>query len=226
MEKFKKIIPIIKIKNFPSREKVTQDFKLFLEERKSKDKFKILNKSDNLLLYVNNPSIAYKYNERFNNKILANPLYSNSKCTLIIKKPKKNNFLYESKIYSHIKPKLYMQVKPNIVNKYLIKSYSSIGDYEKKHWASLADKACIINNDSPYMDILTKEFIERKNNEKKWIVKQKFNNYVSKRSSNEIHSNTDIKNYVMRTPSLPPVLYRFRRNEKNKWVGNADFQLY
>ena len=72
MEKFKKIIPIIKIKNFPSREKVTQDFKLFLEERKSKDKFKILNKSDNLLLYVNNPSIAYKYNERFNNKILAN----------------------------------------------------------------------------------------------------------------------------------------------------------
>ena len=50
MEKFKKLIPIIKIKNFPSREKVTQDFKLFLEERKSKDKFKILNKSDNLII--------------------------------------------------------------------------------------------------------------------------------------------------------------------------------
>ena len=90
----------------------------------------------------------------------------------------------------------------------------------------MADKAGFINNDSPYMDELTKDFIERKNNEKLWIVKKKFNNFVSKRSSNEIHAYSDIKNYVMQTPSLPPLLYQFRQRQKNKWVGKADFQLY
>ena len=48
--KLKKLIPIIKIKNFPSHDKVMQDFKSFLSERKLKEKFKILNKSDHLLL--------------------------------------------------------------------------------------------------------------------------------------------------------------------------------
>jgi hypothetical protein len=222
--KLKKLIPIIKIKNFPSHDKVMQDFKSFLSERKLKEKFKILNKSDHLLLYVNTPSIAYKYNERFNNKILANPLYSYSKCSLILKKPKFNKLNF-SHNYSYIKPKLYEPIKPN-TNKSLVKSYSVISDYERKHWFNLADKAGSINNDSPYMDELTKDFIERKNNEKLWIVKKKFNNFVSKRSSNEIHAYSDIKNYVMQTPSLPPLLYQFRQRQKNKWVGKADFQLY
>ena len=43
---------------------------------------------------------------------------------------------------------------------------------------------------------------------------------------NESLTYSDIKNYVMQTPSLPPLLYQFRQRQKNKWVGKADFQLY
>ena len=66
----KQLPPIIKIKNFPSRDKVVNDFKSFITERKLKEDYKIVDKTNNqLLFYVNSPSIACKYNERYNNKI-------------------------------------------------------------------------------------------------------------------------------------------------------------
>ena len=76
------------------------------------------------------------------------------------------------------------------------------------------------------MDSLTREYIEKKNNEKKWIDKKNFNVFVGKASSVNNSNSNEIKNYVGRTPSLPPVLYQFRRPQKNKWVGNCDFHLY
>ena len=224
---FGKVAPIIRIKNFPSRENVINDFKSFITERKYKDNYRIINKPNTILLKVHNPSIAYKYNERFSNKILANPLYSNSKCSLIFKKEKKDaNTLNISHNYSHIKPKLYLPIKPLTNNKSLSKSASVIGEYERKHWAHIRNKACIIENDSPYMDMLTKEYLEKKNNEKKWVVKKNFDVFVGKATSLINHNCNDIKNYVRITPSLPPILYQFRRNEKNKWVVKSDFQLY
>ena len=226
IENVKKLAPIIKIKNFPSRENVIKDFKTFLSERKFREKYKISNKTSQILFYVKNPSIAYKYNERFNNKILANPLYANSQCCLIFKKPKNNNPFIHSHNYSYIKPKIYEPVKRNNNNKSLSKSISVIGEYERKHWAHIRNKACIIENDSPFMDSLTKEYLEKKNNEKKWVVKNNFDVFVGKASSNQSHNFNEIKNYVMRTPSLPPVLYQFRKNDKKKWVAKSDFQLY
>ena len=101
-----------------------------------------------------------------------------------------------------------------------------IGEYERKHWAPIRNKACIIENDSPYMDYLTKEYLEKKDNEKKWVVKKNFDVFVGKASSVQSHNFNEIKNYVRITPSLPPVLYQFRRNERNKWVSKSDFQLY
>ena len=223
----RKLAPIIRIKNYPSREKVVNDFNKFLFERKLKDDYKIVDKNNQLLFYVNNPSIAYKYNERYNNKILANPLYSNSQCSLIFNKPKNNNSLLNStRLYSNIKPKLYLPVKSLTEEKPLIRSASVISDYERRHWANIKDKACIIENDSPYMDNISKEYIEKKNNEKKWVNKQNFNVFVGKASSINNHDKNEIKNYVFRTPSLPPILYQFRKPQKKKWVGKADFHLY
>ena len=76
------------------------------------------------------------------------------------------------------------------------------------------------------MDYLTKEYLEKKDNEKKWVVKKNFDVFVGKASSVQSHNFNEIKNYVRITPSLPPVLYQFRRNERNKWVSKSDFQLY
>ena len=224
---FGKIAPIIRIKNFPSRENVINDFKSFMTERKYKENYKIIYKPNSIFLKVNNPSIAYKYNERFSNKIMANPLFQNSKCSLIFQKPKKDlNTLNISHNYSHIKPKLYLPKNSHTKNTFLNKSASVIGEYERKHWAHIRNKACIIDNDSPYMDMLTKEYLEKKDNEKKWVVKKNFDVFVGKASSQQSHNCNDIKNYVRRTPSLPPILYQFRRNEKNKWLVKSDFQLY
>ena len=227
IENYEKLSPVIKIKNFPSRERVVKDFKSFLLERKSRERYKIVNKSNKILLYVNSPNIAYKFAERYNNKILANPLYSNSQCSLIFNKPKNNNSLLNStRLYSNIKPKLYLPVKSLTEEKPLIRSASVISDYERRHWANIKDKACIIENDSPYMDNISKEYIEKKNNEKKWVNKQNFNVFVGKASSINNHGKNEIKNYVFRTPSLPPILYQFRKPQKKKWVGKADFHLY
>ena len=228
IENIKKLAPIIKIKNFPSREKVINDFEKFLSERKSKEKYKIINKTNQLLFYVKNPILAYKFNERYNNKIKANSSYSNSNCSLIFNNDtKKNNTsLNISHNYSYIKPKLYLQPKSRTIHKPLNKSVSVISEYERKHWAKIRDKACIIENDSPYMDSISKEFIEKKNNEKKWVVKKNFDVFVGKASSLNNYNVNEIKNYVQRTPSLQPILYNFRPKEKNKWISKADFQLY
>ena len=225
---YKKLAPIIRVKNFRSRDNVINDFKSFITERKYKDNYKILNKPDQIIFRVNNPTIAYKYNERFKNKILANPLYSNSSVSLIFKnkKKEKNNLMNYSHNYSYIKPKLYLPVKPHTNNKSLNKSISIIGEYERKHWAHIRNKACIIENDSPFMDSLTREYLEKKDNEKKWVVKKNFDVFIGKASSLQSHSYNDIKNYVNITPSLPPILYQFRRNEKDKWIVKSDFQLY
>ena len=220
----KQLPQIIKIKNFPSRDKVVNDFKTFLTERKLKEDFKIVDKTNQLLFYVNSPSIAYKYNERYNNKILANPLFSNSSIS-IISKDNNINTPFFCKNYSYVKPRLLNSNKINH-KKFLNKSVSVISEYERKHWADIKEKACIIDNDSPFMDSTTKEYLEKKKNQKKWVVKKKFENIVGKASSFQNYSFHDIKNYVMRTPSLPPVLYQFRNRVKNKWVGKADFQLY
>ena len=89
-ENAQKLIPVIQIKNFPSLSDVIQDFKLFLTERQSKEKYKIIDrrKSNKIFLYVSNPNTAYKFTEKYNKKFLENPIYSNFECSFTLKNPK------------------------------------------------------------------------------------------------------------------------------------------
>ena len=223
---------IIKITDFPSRNEVLSYFKSFLPEKTSPQDYNIINKSNQILFILKDHKLAYNFTETFNNKILDNPFYSNTECSLSFKKMQRsqstlNVIKTNNKNYSNIKKKLYQKNKNklnNIPSNY--KNSSFISDYEKAHWANIKEKAGLIENDSPYMDSLTKEYIEKKKNEKKWVDKRNFNIYVGKASSVENYNVNEIKNYVGRTPSLPPVLYQFRKPQKNKWVGNRDFRLY
>ena len=233
-ENLEKLMPVIKIKNFPSRQRVLKDFKSFLTEKKLQEEYKIknLNKTNKLLLFLSNSSAAYKFTEKFNEKILKNPNYHNSKCSLTFKRAEKlnNPIINDMKNNNSInKPKLYL--KPNrrknkAENKYLSKSVSSISDYEKKHWADIRDKACIIDNDSPYIDEMDKEYTEKIKYMKKWVDKKNFDIFVGKASSIRNSYKNEIKNYVIRTPSLPPLLHQFRKTQKNKWFGKKNFILY
>ncbi len=61
---------------------------------------------------------------------------------------------------------------------------------------------------------------------KKWIDKKNFNIFVGKASSLRNSFQNEIKNYVVRTPSLPPIQYQFRKIQKTKWIDTKDFRLY
>jgi hypothetical protein len=229
----KKISAIIKITDFPSRNEIISFFKSFIPQKTPPLDYSIINKSNQILFIVKDHNFAYNFTETFNKKIIDNPLYSNTECSLSFKKMQRSsstiNNIRTKKNYSNVKSKIFQRNRSNDKLNNYEKSYkniSYISDYEKAHWANIKDKAGIIENDSPYMDSLSKEYIEKKKNEKKWVDKKNFNIFVGKASSVNNHNNNEIKNYVGRTPSLPPVLYQFRRPQKTKWVGNGDFHLY
>ena len=228
----KKISAIIKITDFPSRNEIISFFKSFIPQKTPPLDYSIINKSNQILFIVKDHNFAYNFTEAFNKKIIDNPLYSNTECSLSFKKMQRSSSTInniKTKKYSNVKSKIFQRNRSNDKLNNYEKSYkniSYISDYEKAHWANIKDKAGIIENDSPYMDSLSKEYIEKKKNEKKWVDKKNFNIFVGKASSVNNHNNNEIKNYVGRTPSLPPVLYQFRRPQKTKWVGNGDFHLY
>ena len=172
--------------------------------------------------------MAYDFTEKFNQKILNNPLHSKTECILTFKKNISNQRssstinIKGTRNYSFIRPKLYHIKKTKIINQ----KHSFISDYERVHWAKIKDKAGIIENDSPYIDSQSKDYIEKKQNQKKWVNKQNFNIFVGNASKRISYDLNEIKNYVCKTPSLPPLLYQFRGPDKKKWIGNRDFYRY
>lgn len=232
--KSRKLISLIKITKFPSRIELIDDFNSFLSFNTPKEDYNIINKPNEILFVIKDQNLAYDFFKFVNKKITDNPLYINTECFLCFKKSKETystpsiiKYKKKTSNYTNVKSKLYLNKRNNIkLNHYFVnKGYSSISDYEKKHWANIKDKAGIIENDSPYVDNLSKEYREKKINEKKWVTKKNFNIFVGKATSINNSLSSEIKNYVIRTPSLPPITYKFRQEQRNKWVGGY-FKLY
>ena len=222
--KTKQILAIIKIRDFPSRNEIISFFKSFLPQKTSPQDYNIINKSNQILFIMKDHNLAYNFTEKFNKKIIDNPLYSKTECSISFKKVQRSSSTLN---LGGINTKLYAKKNnKSFSNIFTNKNHPFISDYERAHWAHIKDRAGIIENDSPYIDNQSREYIERKQNEKKWIDKKNFNIFIGKASSVDISHSNEIKNYVGRTPSLPPVLYQFRSPQKSKWVGNGDFHLY
>lgn len=229
------LIPaIITISDFPSRNEVIDFFKSFWTENSTKDNYQITNKSNEINFIVYQHDLAYKFTELFNKQISENPLYARTECFLSFRKIQKSSSSMNigNNRYSKIKSRL--MKKPNSNNnmnhlssigKYN-KSKSYVSDYERIHWADIKNRALVVSYDSPYMDLLDKDYKEKVKNKKKWVVREGFNNYIGKASSNVSSNFNEIKNYVRLTPSLPPLLYEFRRPQKKRWIGKGDFLLY
>ena len=226
---YKQIPATIKIINFPSRNEVISFFINFLPQNTPAGDYTIINKSNQILIIIKDHYLAYTFTEKFNEKILNNPLHSKTECTLSFKKLQRSSSNIDIRTkndYPLIKSKLYQRKTIKNNNKPIRSTSSLISDYERVHWAKIREKACIIENDSPYIDHQTKEYIEKKMNEKRWVNKENFNVFVGKASSVNNSNLNEIKNYVRKTPSLPPALYQFRVRNKKKWIGNGDFNLY
>lgn len=65
---------------------------------------------------------------------------------------------------------------------------------------------------------LNKEYME---NKKKWINKKDFQRIFGRKSSQE--NAHFISNYVSLDPSNPPILHKFREEDRSKWIGNSGF---
>ena len=225
-----KLIPVIKIKNFPSKDIVIKDFKSYLSEKKSNENYKISfynNTKNKIYLHLSHSNTAYNLTKNYKKKILTDPLYSKMKCSLFFVKP--DNFW---DLTEDLMKTIRIQKESNCEkfrkthrekNFRLNKSCSYINSYEKKHWADVREKAGIIDNSSPYLDRYDKENIEKMKNMQKWIIKKDFISSVGKASSLLNYKKKEIKNYVMKTPSLPPVLHQFREIDNRKWIGKKNF---
>ena len=229
----KKLSAIIKIVNYPSKNDIINYFKKFLKKLAIEIEYNIKNKENEILIIIPNHEIAYKLLESFNKEISNNILYSNCECSLSFKSfphsislPKiqnknKNKIFFPKEINTshHYK-------KFNIVKKPLIYNSSSsvnIRSYAQRHWADIKDKAGVINSYEPYIEWHIREYKEKMSNKKKWMDQKGFNNNVGRASKNR---GNFIKNYVRVTPSLPPLLYEFRKPQKNKWINQSGFNLY
>ena len=225
-----KLIPIIKIKNFPSKDIIIKDFKSYLSEKKSNENYKISfynNPRNKIYLHLSHSNTAYNLTKNYKKKILTNPLYSKTKCSLFFIKPDDichltMDFMKTIRIQKVSNCEKFRKTHRE-KNMRLNKSCSYQNSYEKKHWADIREKAGIIDNSSPYLDRSDKEYIDKIKNMKKWIIKKDFISTVGKASSLVNSTKKEIKNYVMKTPSLPPVLHQFREIDKRKWVGKKNF---
>ena len=224
-----KLSAVIKIVNFPSRNEIIEYFKSFMKEFTIETDYSVKNKAHEILFIIANHEIALKFLETFNKEISNNLLYSNCECSLSFKTfpsslslPKiKNRY----KIISSGKLNNSHSVKKlNFVKKFS-HNYSSIniGSYEQRHWADIKSKAGVLNIVEPYIEDHIRKYKEKLDSRKKWIDQKGFNNNVGKASFNRVNF---IKNYVRVTPSLPPLLYKFRQPQKNKWINHSDFNLY
>ena len=105
------ISAIIKITDFPSRNEIISFFKSFLPEKISPQDYSIINKSNQILFIMKEHNLEYKFTEEFNKKIMDNPFYSNTECSLSFKKMQRStstlNNLRKRNKYSNIKSKLY-----------------------------------------------------------------------------------------------------------------------
>ena len=227
-ESNEKLLVAIKIKDFPSRNEIINYFKEFIKEYPPEIEYSIKNKSNEILIVINNNEIALKFMQTFNEEIANNLLYANVDCSLSFQAPQKTILL--PKVKSRYKIASSRNAKTNSVNKIriikkLTRNHSSfnIASYAERHWADIKSRAGVINLEDPYIEQHTIEYKERLNDKKKWMDIRGFNNNVGLAS---ISKKYFIKNYVRLTPSLPPLLYNFRTPQKNKWLDQSGFNLY
>ena len=224
-----KLSAVIKIVNFPSRNEIIDYFKSFIKEFTIENDYIIKNKAHEILIILGNHEIALKFLETFNKEISNNLLYSNCECSLSFQTFPSSLSLPKIKsrykIVSSSKLNNSHSVKKLQMVKKLSHNYSSVnlGSYEQRHWADIKSKAGVLNVVEPYIEGHTREYKEKLDNKKKWIDQKGFNNNVGRASFNR---GNIIKNYVRLTPSLPPLLYKFRQPQKNKWINHSDFYLY
>jgi hypothetical protein len=212
---------IVTIKNFPSRNEILLFFNKFIITNKINSDYKIENTSNCINLKFLESDIGYLFVEQLKTSIINNELYKN----LSIKITEKQSKL-KSKSTSNIFSKRNKGIIPISNSSNLTLSRNKITDnsYYHIHMLDISKKAGVITNSSPYINFLHKEYLDKIENKKKWVCNKDFITSVGRAENNK--NIFIIKNYVNITPSNSPLLYKFRNENKTKWMSKKGFILY
>ncbi len=212
---------IVTIKNFPSRNEILLFFNKFIITNKINSDYKIENTSNCINLKFLESDIGYLFVEQLKKSIINNELYKN----LSIKITEKQRKL-KSKSTSNIFSKRNKGITPISNSSNLTLSRNKITDnsYYHIHMLDISKKAGVITNSSPYINFLHKEYLDKIENKKKWVCNKDFITSVGRAENNK--NIFIIKNYVNITPSNSPLLYKFRNENKTKWMSKKGFILY
>ena len=212
---------IVTIKNFPSRNEILLFFNKFIITNKINSDYKIENTSNCINLKFLESDIGYLFVEQLKKSIINNELYKN----LSIKITEKQSKL-KSKSTSNIFSKRNKGIIPISNSSNLTLSRNKITDnsYYHIHMLDISKKAGVITNSSPYINFLHKEYLDKIENKKKWVCNKDFITSVGRAENNK--NIFIIKNYVNITPSNSPLLYKFRNENKTKWMSKKGFILY
>ena len=212
---------IVTIKNFPSRNEILLFFNKFIITNKINSDYKIENTSNCINLKFLESDIGYLFVEQLKTSIINNELYKN----LSIKITEKQSKL-KSKSTSNIFSKRNKGITPISNSSNLTLSRNKITDnsYYHIHMLDISKKAGVITNSSPYINFLHKEYLDKIENKKKWVCNKDFITSVGRAENNK--NIFIIKNYVNITPSNSPLLYKFRNENKTKWMSKKGFILY
>ena len=212
---------IVTIKNFPSRNEILLFFNKFIITNKINSDYKIENTSNCINLKFLESDIGYLFVEQLKKSIINNELYKN----LSIKITEKQSKL-KSKSTSNIFFLINKGIIPISNSSNLTLSRNKITDnsYYHIHMLDISKKAGVITNSSPYINFLHKEYLDKIENKKKWVCNKDFITSVGRAENNK--NIFIIKNYVNITPSNSPLLYKFRNENKTKWMSKKGFILY
>ena len=211
----KKSCSIITIEKFPSRNEIIIFINNFIINNQINSNYEIGNFSDVIKINFADKNVGYLFMKEFKKSFHNNELYKNVSINLT----EKNHNFYKSKSTSNI----LLKSNNRIYQKYNDSNILN-NSYLHRHMLDISKKAGVITNSSPYMSLEHREYIEKLKNKKKWVSDRDFITSVGRPINNK--KIFIIQNYVSLTPSIPPLLYKFRNENKKKWMTTKGFKLY
>lgn len=222
MEENKSSVSVVSVENFPSRVELYKLIDNILKESGMPLSYRVENKDNSLKFFFSSSESALEVIKKLNEEKMSNKYYNKLMVALSFENKNNNTTKYT---LTSITSKSHHPKSTVSYKSYSSKDSSEEMSYIHRHMLDISSKAGIMRNDSPYVEEERAFRLREKNKEKNNISKQRFNPYFSKATVVR-NSSRFISNYVNLTPSIPVNQFKFRSNDKSKWMNKNGFRLY
>ena len=208
---------LLKITNVKNTKKLNEILKNFFKGKPKEKNYHIELKEQLINITLNNSNTGFELMKYLNKEKLKNNELKELKCTMeILNKNDSNNKNLNKKINKNEKE------RNEKIRKREKRSFTMREKLEKIKNIPKLPLANIISVSSPYLTEEERYKLEEKEKSKKNISKEKFVSYFGIATTRK---EKGIKNYVNLTPSLPVNQFKFRNEDKTKWVVKNNFKI-